>query len=731
MWMFSKLVNEEKKVNKVKKAREATQIKLKNSQFINSLNEIDSINSINDIHNTPIDLRNKSSIYKQLLFSKLRYIVGKQLASKKIKAIIELDNGETVPMTLNDNNFNMFDDITRNEGIYDEIIKNAPGVEEYLDLNKHNNINTITIVDMDILREYRNKKLGKTRGKGVFEGRFFSYLLTTDLFDLSEFQIYNKLEDIDRMNCFIFALKQSGKVSDNIINALINDIPQNQYISKKAITFYANKYNLNIRMLVYYENAKDKFRLFKFGNEENEVIELLLFKNHIMINKEVSINPNYFRFRDCETADNKKIELIKSVNKFGRATYYSEVPKYLIHQILPKLFLYGAFKPITLLDIHETQEQINTANKVNIPTSINNFDFVPYIGQAGDDLDILNDVENLYMVGGEFYNNIKQTVRGGRVYCKKCKINEELVDIDIHSLYPYAMTLIGIPTGIPKITHEYIHTDYTFNYIRVRKINTHTHPILLTNLNLGYMWINGIDLKELIKYCVIEFDYIVGYYYETVDYKIGDYINEMYKKRQNKNNEMDIKLKLNSIYGKCLKKPNQTFTKDVKNVDNYISRNWNNIVRINRINKDGSGTITEFRKYNQHYNLAQFGSLITAQARRIMNNYIHTLYIYGVELIYSDTDNLIIRKSDFDELQKYNMFRMGDNMGEFHYDYGPCQTETNKIEVAKGGIFVSKKRYLLILGSKKYKIVCNGKRSEDIKYPVAYFNKLYNAQQIK
>ena len=721
MWMFSKLVNETTKKNKVKKQRAATGIKLKNSEFINSLNEIDSINSINDIHNVPIDLKNKSSIYKQLLFSKLRHIVGNQLASKKIKAIIELDNGETVPMTLNDNNFNMFDDITRNEGIYDEIIKNAPGVEEYLDLNKHNNINTITIVDMDILREYRNKKLNKS---SVFEGRFFSYLLTTDLFDLSEFQIYNKLEDIDRMNCFIFALKQSGKVSDNIINALINDIPQNQYISKKAITFYANKYNLNIRMLVYYENAKDKFRLFKFGNEENEVIELLLFKNHIMINKEVRINPNYFRFREVENVDNKKIELIKSVNKFGRATYYPEVPKYLIHQILPKLFLYGAFKPITLLDIHNTQEQINEPNNT-IPNSINNFDFVPYVNN--DDLDILNEVENLYMVGGEFYNNIKQTVRGGRVYCKKCKINEELVDIDIHSLYPYAMTLIGIPTGIPKITHEYIHTDYTFNYIRVRKINTHTHPILLTNLagNKEYMWINGIDLKELIKYCVIEFDYIVGYYYETVDYKIGDYINEMYKKRKtNKLDEMEIKLKLNSIYGRCLKKPNQTFIKDVKNVDNYISRNWNNIVRINKINKDGSGTITEFRKYNQHYNLAQFGSLITAQARRIMNNYIHTLYIYGVELIYSDTDSLIIRKSDFDELQKYNLFRMGDNMGEFHYDYGD-----NKIEVAKGGIFVSKKRYLLILGSKKYKIVCNGKRSEDIKYPVAYFNKLYNTSK--
>ena len=71
-------------------------------------------------------------------------------------------------------------------------------------------------------------------------------------------------------------------------------------------------------------------------------------------------------------------------------------------------------------------------------------------------------------------------------------------------------------------------------------------------------------------------------------------------------------------------------------------------------------------------------------ARRIINKYIYILEDSGVEVLYSNMDSLFIKKSAFEKFNELfpNLIKIGDKLGEFHFDYN----ENNNYEYATEGI---------------------------------------------
>ena len=97
--------------------------------------------------------------------------------------------------------------------------------------------------------------------------------------------------------------------------------------------------------------------------------------------------------------------------------------------------------------------------------------------------------------------------------------------------------------------------------------------------------------------------------------------------------------------------------------------------------------------------MAYLGCSILSMARRIINGYIYKLENNGIEVLYSNMDSLFIRLSDFDKFNELFPNSIGDNLGQFHYDY-----DDKNYQFAKKGIFIGKGQYILKFDDDNYMI---------------------------
>ena len=108
----------------------------------------------------------------------------------------------------------------------------------------------------------------------------------------------------------------------------------------------------------------------------------------------------------------------------------------------------------------------------------------------------------------------------------------------------------------------------------------------INEMDNGIIYIDKVGLEELITYHEAEFEIIDGYYYNegrnnTINHVIKDLYDLRKKLKQDKNPaQMVIKLLMNSMYGKTIIKPVETYTIVKDNRDDfekYISYNYNYI----------------------------------------------------------------------------------------------------------------------------------------------------------
>lgn len=282
----------------------------------------------------------------------------------------------------------------------------------------------------------------------------------------------------------------------------------------------------------------------------------------------------------------------------------------------------------------------------------------------------------------------RQSVRGGRCYLSKKRfisteyddvisgkkkfndINDYVVDCDVVSLYPTAMAKYEYPTGeckkydISKPTEKGVIGIYKIKYT-TNKNCQHSIGGRRENGSLKWdlrdetagAWYTSIDIEDMVSngYFI---EYLEGWYWESKSYIFKDYIEELFKKKEeSKKGSVEYslaKLFMNALYGKTIQRPIYSKSEIIKSNSHYWKfRNDNYIKEIQEVGKDiiviGEPRF-EDKKEKCISKPTHLGAFILAYSRRIMVNYMKEANPYfnsedkqkriENDFYYTDTDSL-------------------------------------------------------------------------------------------
>ncbi|EAX94273.1 hypothetical protein TVAG_498270 [Trichomonas vaginalis G3] len=225
------------------------------------------------------------------------------------------------------------------------------------------------------------------------------------------------------------------------------------------------------------------------------------------------------------------------------------------------------------------------------------------------------------------------------------------------------------------------------------------------------MYVDHITLQDLIKYQGI-----------SCEVKKLFELRLKYKKEEKPLQE-NIKLILNSIYGKTILSPIESKIKiiDDKDAVRYAIRNYNHIIKFEGL--DGSDkTIFKLTKsICRHFNFCPLGVNILSMSKRIMNEVFCTAEDMWLSIFYSDTDSMHLYNSDIPLLaqeyeKRYGRVLIGKNLGQFHSDFAEITKDHQSL--AYKSIFCGKKTYVDLLindiGEVAFHCRCKGVRGDVI-----------------
>jgi len=199
--------------------------------------------------------------------------------------------------------------------------------------------------DPFIDEEQQIKQRKMNRNVGVF--KFYN---NHEGVDLSQYQIYNKEQEINGTNCLIYSLEKAN-VDKELINKLIitfssfdntaSDIciKSFEYIKQKAFQDVANTIKKNIVIWIY---DKEKQRTLKYNtkDETDETINLAIYNNHIFINEKtiykryailnyekLKHKKDWFSFSSKEDkARGKQLTVLEVIRLLDNNNYFEEMP---------------------------------------------------------------------------------------------------------------------------------------------------------------------------------------------------------------------------------------------------------------------------------------------------------------------------------------------------------------------------------------------------------------------
>ncbi len=344
---------------------------------------------------------------------------------------------------------------------------------------------------------------------------------------------------------------------------------------------------------------------------------------------------------------------------------------------------------------------------------------------------------NLYDISNTPREFISRCIIGGRCMIadnEKQKSNDELVDFDAVSLYPSAMNRLYCLEGMPKvIPDEMLTSTYLMNHlftdqqteptteryisaffveIDITSIGIHRHfPLIVSNDEeherssnvCCTMYVDHIQLEDLVRYQRCECRVIRGYYYDgrrdtTIQNVISDLFEMRLKYKRDGNPLQEIiKLLLNSIYGKTILKPITDTVRFIPKTDtiDYFDRRYNHVKEIEDT-MDRFCKVTETKSITRHFTFTTLGVNILSMSKRIMNEVMCLAEDLGMKVYYQDTDSMHIKKDDLERLsveygKMYGRELIGKCMGQFHSDF---PTVGGIMPIAKRSIFCGKKCYI-------------------------------------
>ena len=603
-------------------------------------------------------------------------------------------------------------------------------------ITKYAEIKKATILDVKQLPT--RLRPGKRRTPG-----FFSWLIKPSPFDLTRYQIYENIEDVDTEMCFLHALRMKGLDTATLTNISI-DLKDIKTVTLATVEQMANKYNLHINVKAVYPKSffNNRFprcdmyntSLGTYDRETNPSgwIELCFFTisgenypEHIIpYDEAIKINFNYFKVTDeqqqyLDTLPREKLLHFSKYNRNGprfdlihERTVDSVELLRTLHMLRDKMLT-----PITLEQRKYLlmKDPNAEADLFSIcPTCYRPWKLTPRKDESAHKKvtitdEIYNRIPNLHQVSGSVEAIIRKCISGlGPRISKTQHIEVPVSDLDIVSHYGNAASKIGLPLEVPKLWNKDVDlatVDAFFIMIDITKINRWRKYTAVRNLKTGIRWVDNIALSDLLKWHEIEYEIKGGIYFDGGSYSIASDINALFEQRKKAILEGDtetskrIKMALNSdIYGKSIEraKPyDKKFFDSYEEAFTFLCRTPS--ATMLKETKNKRYAVRYGKRWTDSYNLAHFGCLILSMARAIINNVIFTLEDAGVEVLYSNVDSLFIRTSDMSKFNELFPNAIGNEMGQFHSDL-----DFKEFTEAQEAIFLKKGLYILKLGDDKY-----------------------------
>ena len=514
----------------------------------------------------------------------------------------------------------------------------------------------------------------KTASKAGFS---FPYKLVDDTFDLSKYQIFTDEADVDTTPCFLYALKQSGLVSDSVIASIAKDMCDIKGIEFSAINIIAEKYHLNIYVkTIYYKEDKSLTKrtdAFLYGDADAPNINLGYMFNHFFIDEKIHFNTNYYKLRNHERLDPyRKRNVWKTSGKYLK--YYKNESDYLykyVHTHLKHILLNGGFEKLD-------RKKIKTeATKIRPYTfeSIDDNNFRLYDSITGWKPSVIyTNMKEVYTVSGNVYNIIKNCERAGKyLFRGKSHISEKLVCLDFNSMYAFSMLKTGVQLGkyeiIPAGTDIFSYSS-AFLLIKITAVHKHRKYDVIEKVAPGEYFVRLIDLKDLIEYNEIEYEVVAGIGAKGKrDYSLNSYILKCYDDKRNAKTEEErfaAKMVLNKeLYGYSLCKPKVTYEENMRleklrRIMKYHNSRYLGYTEL----EDGTVNARLRKRITNSYNMAHFGVEVSGYARHILHQFIYKCEDNGIDVFFGFTDSFYIRESDLEKFKQLFPNSIGNDIGQ-------------------------------------------------------------------
>ena len=337
-------------------------------------------------------------------------------------------------------------------------------------------------------------------------------------------------------------------------------------------------------------------------------------------------------------------------------------------------------------------------------------------------------LEGCFEINGPLRDYFQKAVRGGRCFVNECFEQIELVgkicDLDVTSLYPYAIYLLGIllggiPMGKCRFFRGAPPPDATmyFATIVISKINRYCQiPVVsLKNDQENTVYYNAGDLpdqplviskialEDYIKFADIEYEIKHGVYWNEggntkcadAMQKLADFRKEL--KRQGNKGEKTIKLTMNSIYGKSIQHVIEKVVAILgeAELEMYLGRNYQ---LVKRCTSFGKHNFVEISAYDESYNVGYFGVLILDISKRVMNEVIAVCSSLNIHVFYTDTDSIFLQLANIDRLARkfkeiYDKDLIGTELGQMHCDFD-ISCGHKQVAYSDRAIFLGRKLYV-------------------------------------
>ena len=519
-----------------------------------------------------------------------------------------------------------------------------------------------------------NNKVGRSASGGGFPKYYFKRTgekLTINNKEFSEDEVANALV---RYEIFDHAPKTANETQPCIIYALSQlDWSVNQWTKIKDLLYSRIKYRhvptTAVKLL--FEELDIYAKIHDFDTEEVFIINGKTQDKRFGLKKqrkfaikriELDIIDKHFMLHDDKTIFGiPSDELIRTLKEQQRLQTFTFNDSAIFKYPLPE---YNPIKPEAYLSTNfMTPQQVLNSLKGNFSNeAFKGFNMLLNY-MIENNLDIRAD-------SGTAKTYLHKSVRGGNVAMNPIATNaHEITSLDVNSCYPFALSRINAPLGLPQIikpemdvmelvkSGAIVFVDCDFTYTPISPIDKPPKASMLTNYDLQKSSIHVQNVRG-------------GYYWsknKVAEQPFKKLVDDWYELKQTDKSQKRV---LNAGIGYLIKKFKPTY------YTNYTNGNRYNVNYLGE--KDGKDIMANPVDYT--VNFTALHSLIISFA----SLYIHKIFEYCVQhdipLLYTSTDSIVVNSKDVEKLNDY----IGNELGKL------------KIEaVGNNAIFIKPRLYYI------------------------------------